>query len=78
LDVAADIPAEPEREPRAPARETRAERYFEHDLAGQRRWFAPSSDTVRQVEHRLLQLMREPWTRPVSAADSSTPPRRAC
>ena len=39
MDAAADIPAEPERDPRAAAREARTERYFEHDLAGQRRWY---------------------------------------
>ncbi len=39
MDVAADIPARPEHDPRAAAREARAERYFEHDLAGQRCWY---------------------------------------
>lgn len=39
MDAAADMPAEPEQDPRAAAREVRAERYFEHDLAGQRRWY---------------------------------------
>ena len=36
---AADGTPEPERDPRAAAREARAERYFERDLAGQRRWY---------------------------------------
>lgn len=36
--MATDTP-EPGRDPRAAAREARAERYFEHDLAGQRRWY---------------------------------------
>ena len=38
LDAAADT-AELERDPRAVAREARAERYFERDLAGQRSWY---------------------------------------
>jgi hypothetical protein len=38
LDAAADT-SELERDPQAVAREARAERYFEHDLAGQRGWY---------------------------------------
>jgi hypothetical protein len=38
LDAAVDA-SELERDPRATARETRAERYFEHDLVGQRGWY---------------------------------------
>ena len=39
MDAAAGGNSGPERDPRAAAREARAERYFEHDLAGQRRWY---------------------------------------
>ena len=39
MDAAADTLAEPKRDPRAAAREACAERYFEQDLAGQRRWY---------------------------------------
>ena len=39
MDAAAADTPELEREPRAAAREARAERYFERDLAGQRRWY---------------------------------------
>ena len=39
MDAAADIPAETERDPRAAAREARAERYFKRDLEDQRRWY---------------------------------------
>ena len=38
MDAAAAAP-ELERDPRSAAREARAEHYFEHDLAGQRRWY---------------------------------------
>ena len=37
MSAAAEMPAE--RDPQAVAREVRAERYFERDLAGQRRWY---------------------------------------
>ncbi len=37
---AADGTPEPERDPWTTARGARAERYFEHDLAGQRRWYS--------------------------------------
>ena len=39
MDAAADIPAEPERGPRAAAREARAEQYFKRDLEDQRHWY---------------------------------------
>ena len=39
MDAAADIPAETERDPRAAAREARAEQYFKRDLEDQRRWY---------------------------------------
>ena len=39
MDAAADISAEPERDPRTAAREARAEQYFKRDLEDQRRWY---------------------------------------
>ena len=47
VDAAADIPAEPERHPRAAAREARAERYFKRDLEDQRRWHGDRAPTTR-------------------------------
>ena len=53
MDAAAGDNSDPEHDPRAVTREARAERYFEHDLAGQRRWYgegagdrAPASRAV--------------------------------
>ena len=39
MDVASDATAERERDPRTAAREARAGRYFQHDLAGQHGWY---------------------------------------
>src|SRR3954469_12794739 len=37
-----------ERDPRAKARELRAEQYFEQDLKGQRRWYSERASTYKQ------------------------------
>jgi len=37
-----------DRDPRARARETRAEQYFEHDLKGQRGWYSTRASTYKQ------------------------------
>src|SRR3954467_1908881 len=37
-----------ERDPRARAREARAEQYFEQDLKGQRRWYSERASTYKQ------------------------------
>src|SRR5215217_3372232 len=37
-----------ERDPRARAREARAEQYFEQDLKGQRRWYGERASTYKQ------------------------------
>src|SRR4051812_40916998 len=37
-----------ERDPRAQAREARAEQYFEQDLKGQRRWYGERASTYKQ------------------------------
>jgi hypothetical protein len=50
---ATDGTPEPERDPRATARGARAERYFERDLAGQRRWY---SERASQFKSRAQAL----------------------
>ncbi|MFL5337406.1 MAG: hypothetical protein ACJ8H8_30585, partial [Geminicoccaceae bacterium] len=47
MNVAADTLAELERDPRAATLEARAERYFEHDPAGQRRWYGESASCFK-------------------------------
>ncbi|WP_165982421.1 DUF4231 domain-containing protein [Dankookia rubra] len=39
MDAAADISADPARDPRVAVREARAEQYFKRDLEDQRRWY---------------------------------------
>jgi len=43
----------PELDPRTAAREVRAERYFEHDLAGQRGWYGQNASRFK----RRLQML---------------------
>ncbi len=47
MDAAADIPAEPKRDPRAAAREARAEQYFKRDLEDQRRWYGERASAFK-------------------------------
>ena len=46
-----------ERDPRAKAREARAERYFEQDLKGQRRWYSERASTYKQHTQVLSLLI---------------------
>lgn len=47
MDAAVDTSTHPEDNTRAGAREARAERYFERDLAGQRRWYGERASRVK-------------------------------
>ena len=46
-----------ERDPRAKAREARAEQYFEQDLKGQRSWYSERASTYRQRTQVLAILV---------------------
>src|SRR3954447_2821655 len=46
-----------ERDPRARAREARAEQYFEQDLKGQRRWYSERASTFKQRTQVLSLLV---------------------
>src|SRR3954469_9068995 len=71
-----------ERDPRARAREARAEQYFEQDLKGQRRWYSERASTYKQRTQVLGLLVigagaatsfvqifnAQPWVPAVTAA----------